>query len=199
MHSHTSPTAYQHFKKFITDLHKVEESVIVAFFDQFEIHQVKKGEVLVREGEVCRHIYFILEGSLRCFRLDKDGKEINMHFYFENELASEFNSLRWETPSERYLVAMSATKLLKSARPDYLPLFSLHIDLLQAAMRFFQETFFAEEEQTAMLRQLSAAERYHKVAKDFPHLLQRVSLTQLASWLGTSRESLSRFRNKMAT
>jgi CRP-like cAMP-binding protein len=78
-------------------------------------------------------------------------------------------------------------------------LFDDRIELMEAAMRFFQETLFEEEALTETLRNLSAEERYQYVLDNQPHMLQKVPLTQLASWLGVSRESLSRIRNKLAT
>ena len=92
---------------------------------------------------------------------------------------------------------MTPCKLLKAARPDYLPLFETNIDFNQAAFRFFQDLYLQEEEHAEMLRRLSAEDRYRYVVEHKPHLLQRVSLTQLASWLGTSRESLSRIRARI--
>jgi CRP-like cAMP-binding protein len=166
--------------------------------DQFELVDLKKGEVLLREGEVCKHLYFILKGGLRCFMHDANGKEINLHFYFEDQLASEFKSLRFQIPSDRNLVALMPSKVLRAARPDYIEMFADNLEFTQAAFRFFQELFLKEEEHSEMLRKLSADERYQYVLEHHPHLLQKVSLTQLSSWLGISRESLSRIRARFS-
>lgn len=122
-----------------------------------------------------------------------------MHFYFEDELASEFKSLRTEEPSERNLVAMAPTRALRAAKPDYIPVLEENIEFMQAAFRFFQDLYLREEAHSEMLRKLSAEERYQYVLQEKPHLLQRISLTQLSSWLGLSRESLSRIRNKISS
>lgn len=182
----------------INDLNPVSDETIDAFLDQFEMIDLKKGEVLLREGEVCNHLYFILKGGLRCFMHDENGKEINLHFYFEDELASEFKSLRFQIPSDRNLVALMPSKVLRAARPDYIELFANNLEFIQAAFRFFQEMFLQEEEHSEMLRKLSADDRYQYVLEHHPHLLQQVSLTQLSSWLGISRESLSRIRARFS-
>jgi CRP-like cAMP-binding protein len=182
------------FHEAMNQLHPVPAETLNAFLNQFELIDLKKGEVLLREGEVCKHLYFILKGGIRCFMNDENGKEINLHFYFEDQLASEFKSLRFQIPSDRNLVTLTASKVLRAARPDYIELFANNIDFTQAAFRFFQEMFLQEEEHSEMLRKLSADERYQYVMAQHPHLLQKVSLTQLASWLGISRESVSRIR-----
>lgn len=192
-----SPGFVTRFRQAIHALHPIDDSTLLSFLEQFEEVEAKKGTILLREGEVCRHLYFILKGSLRCYLHDEKGREVNQHFYFEDELASEFKSLRLQEPSDRHLVCMTPCKLLKAARPDYLPLFETNIDFNQAAFRFFQDLYLQEEEHAEMLRRLSAEDRYRYVVEHKPHLLQRVSLTQLASWLGTSRESLSRIRARI--
>lgn len=195
---HRFPIAFvQRFKAAMNQLQPVSNETLEQFLAHFELIEVKKSTILLREGEVCRHLYFILKGGIRCFMHDNQGREINLHFYFEDELVSEFKSLRLQKPSSRNLVTLSTCNLLKVARPDYLLMFEQNIEFTQAAFRFFQELYIAEEAHSEMLKKLSAEERYLHVCNHQPHLLQRVSLTQLASWLGTSRESLSRIRARL--
>ncbi|HSC54697.1 MAG TPA: Crp/Fnr family transcriptional regulator [Phnomibacter sp.] len=184
------------FHEMLNKLNPVSFESVQDFLNQFELVEYKKGEVLLHAGEVCRHLYYVIKGGLRCFMHDEDGKEINLHFYFEDELASEFKSLRQQTPSDRNLAALSTTKVLRAARPDYIEFFKNNDSFMQAAFRFFQQMFLEEEEHSEMLRKLSSEEKYQYVLDNHPHLLQKISLTQLASWLGMSRESLSRIRGK---
>jgi CRP-like cAMP-binding protein len=185
------------FKETINAYSPVPDEAFDAFLATFEMRTYKKGEVLLRHGEICRHLYFILEGGIRCFHFDEQGREVNIHFYFENELASEFKSLRMEEPSARNLVTITASKLLRSTKRNYIPVFEQYPAFANTALRFFQERFLSEEEHSDMLRKLTAEERYQYVMDEQPHLLQRISLTQLSSWLGISRESLSRIRAKI--
>jgi CRP-like cAMP-binding protein len=198
--NHPIPQVFrQRFSESVRKFHPLSDEDIDKFLAEFEVMEYRKGEVLLREGEVCKHLYYILSGGIRCFLLDENGKEVNLHFYFENDLASEWKSLGNQEPSQRYLVTLSNTKVLRAFRPDYYPVLSSDIDLVQASARFFQDTLFSEEEHAEMLRKLSAEERYQYVLDTYPHYLQKISLTQLASWLGISRESLSRIRNKIAS
>ena len=186
----------QRFKAAILQYQPVSNETLEQFLAQFEWVEYKRGTLLLREGEVCRHLYFIVKGGMRCYMHDDQGREINLHFYFEDELASEFKSLGLQQPSDRNLITLTACKVLRVARPDYLGLIEKNIEFTQAAFRFFQELYIAEEAHSALLKKLSVEERYLHVCNHQPHLLQRVSLTQLASWLGTSRESLSRIRSR---
>jgi CRP-like cAMP-binding protein len=193
-----TPAFIERFSDFVRQYHPVPDEIILQFLSVFKPLTIKKGQVLVKQDEVCKHLYFVVKGSFRCFEIDENGREINHHFYFEDELASEFKSLESQEPSERNLVAMSPGKVMQANRKDYEPMLDNIPEFAQAAFRFFQELYFQEEERTNMLRKLTIEERYLHVLENHPHLLQRVSLTQLASWLGISRESLSRIRSKIS-
>ena len=180
---------------FAQTYHTVEEEHIRKFLATFKRMDVKRGQLLLREGQVCRHIYYVAKGVIRCYTLE-DGREINLHFYFEDEMASEFGSLTTENPSTKYLAALSHCTLLAAERTAYLPLFEEMHDLASAGMRYFQEMYLQEEQHATMLKTMKAEERYQYTLQHQPHLIERLPLTQIASFLGVGRENLSRIRSR---
>ena len=83
---------------------------------------VSKGEVLLKEGQVCRQFYFILTGCLRSFSLE-EGREINLKFYFEDDFACDFESFRKEEPAQFYIVAMEDTTVYYATKKEAVPVF----------------------------------------------------------------------------
>ncbi len=164
------------------------------FINTFQIVKANRNEILVRQGEVCQQLFFVLKGVLRCYTLE-DGKDVNLHFYFQNDIASEFHSLRTASSSTRNLVCMTPSILLVGKRPDYLPMIENSHPLTLATMAFFAEKFKEEEEHSEMLKAKSPSERYHHLLTHEPQLVQNIPLSQLASYLGISRKSLSRIRS----
>ena len=80
---HQFPTHFvSRFSEAMNQLHPVPEELLQEFLDQFEQLELKKGEVLLREGEICKHLYFVIKGGIRCFMREENAKEINLHFYF---------------------------------------------------------------------------------------------------------------------
>ncbi len=163
------------------------------------LHEKKfdKGEVILKEGQVCRYFYFILKGCIRSFGIE-DGKEMNVNFFFEDEVACDFISFRMEKPSKVYLVAMEDCTVFYSAKTESAPLLDESDSLHKVLFRFFQQLYFKEEEHSNTFILLSPEERYLYLLEKSPHYLQRIPLTHLASYLGMSRETLTRIRKKIS-
>ncbi len=165
------------------------------FINTFKLIKVRRGDYLVKEGQVCQKLYFLLTGILRCYVVE-DGRDINLRFYFPDQIASEFHSLRSGLPSSRNLICMSPCILLEGCRPDYLQFIEQSHPLTLAAMAFFAQRFQEEEEHTEMLKAKTPAQRYQYIVEHEPHLLKHIPLSQLSSYLGISRKSLSRIRSE---
>ena len=155
--------------------------------------QLKRKETLLRQGKVCRSFFFVESGHLRTW-YNKDGVRINQHFTFEDEFTSVIKSLRDHQPSHLNLEA-----------GENATVWIINLDALwaQAAerpqlARFFRKVVFrlmlAAEAHSDLLKLHTPAERYGYIQKNSPKLLERIPLTQIASYLGLARETLSRIR-----
>ena len=158
--------------------------------------ELRKGDTILKEGEVCRSFYLVEKGYLRTFCNNKDGVTINLNFTFEGDFTSNLKSLQSRKPSEFNIEAGedasvwifhvdSLKQKLDSSTAVSLFVRGLAIRVLQAA-----------DEHGNLFKMYSPAERYHYMEKNNPRLLQRISLSQMASYLGVARETLSRIRAK---
>ena len=157
--------------------------------------EFKKGEHLVPEGKVCNALFFISSGYCRAFNI-QDGLEINTCFYFETEIATNMNSYIFGTPSS---FAIQACEPVVAYRFDKDRVFAIskeapEIELI--AKRNLQLIAARQEKQLQLYRLLTAKKRYEYLEKNEPEIIQRVSQTQLSSYLGVTRETLSRIRKK---
>lgn len=163
--------------------------------DLMQEKHFSRGEVILREGQVCRHFYFILQGCIRSFNL-KEGREVNVNFYFEDDTACDFASFREESPSQFYLVAMEDCIVYYTSKVEALPVFLKEPAFHMLLFRFFQQLFLREEEHSNTFKLLSPKERYCYVLEHQPQYLQRIPMVYLASYLGISRETLTRIRRE---
>ena len=154
-----------------------------------------RGEVLLREGQVCNKYYFIFKGSIRSFGLE-NGREINVKFYFEDDTAADFASFRSEQPSNFYFIAMEDSIVYYATKTEAIPVLNDGATFERFLFRFFQQLFLKEEEHSNSFKLMSPEERYNFLLEHKPEYLQRIPMVHLASYLGISRETLTRIRQR---
>jgi CRP-like cAMP-binding protein len=157
--------------------------------------ELKKDGYLLVAGKVCDALYFINSGFCRAW-YDKDGQEINTAFFFENDIATNINSL---ATGEKSAFANQAAEKLSVVRFDVKTLREVSVKdpAIDALGRKCLQFIAAKQEKhAAMFKLMTAQERYEYLQEQDSRLLQRVSLTQLSSYLGVARETLSRIRGR---
>jgi CRP-like cAMP-binding protein len=130
---------------------------------------------------------------LRSFGLD-EGREVNIKFFFEDEFASDFESLRYQTPSQFFMVAMEDVTVFYTTKIEATPVLKNYLRFL---FRFFQDQYLKETEHSNSFKLMSPEERYVYLLENKPYYLQRIPVSHLATYLGMSRETLTRIRKKI--
>jgi CRP-like cAMP-binding protein len=152
-----------------------------------------KDEWLLREGQIARNIFFIESGLVRSVHV-REGRDINLDFFVEGDYVTHLRSLRSRTDADYGLQTLEPTTLVEIGGSSLLGLYAVSAEIESFGRRLVEKMLMTQETQAHLFRLQSPAERYRYVVEHYPALLQRVSLTNLASWLGISRETLSRIR-----
>ncbi len=164
-----------------------------AIRESFKIRDYKKDDLLLREGDTCRNLFFIMEGTIRTFYLH-DGKEITTWIYPDGFFTTAWSSFLLGKKSFESVQALERTRVAYVSKHSWEHLFDEH----QSIERFGR--FLAEEQLTAIDEYakgyylLSAKEKYNNLLAFFPDIVQRANLGYIASMLGISQETLSRVR-----
>jgi CRP-like cAMP-binding protein len=157
--------------------------------------EFKKGDYLTEAGKVCNSLFFIRKGYCRAFNI-QDGIEINTCFYFENDIATNMNSYVYGQKSSFAIQACEPTLAYKFDKDKVFEVSKQAPEIELIAKRNLQMIAAKQEKQLELYRLLTARHRYEYLEKNQPEIIQRVSLTNLSSYLGVARETLSRIRNK---
>jgi CRP-like cAMP-binding protein len=183
--------------KFIESYTSVPTDEWTQISNCFEHRIVKKDEIILREGKVCRHLYF-LESGLLHFYISKDGKNVTKFFtvapYFFTSQAS-FNA---QKPATENIQAIEASIVWQITYQQLNELYQLK-SWTDFARKIIQEVQFFTEEILEDLQTETAEIRYEKMLKNDSELVTRVPLKILASYLGIAPQSLSRIRKKLTT
>ena len=159
--------------------------------------EVKKGDVLLKEGVVCREFYLVREGYLRTW-YNKDGAVINVNFAFEGDFTTNPHSIHNHEPSEFNIEAGEDTALWVFNLDDITTRFerTQNPQIVLFIRRLSIHILLQSEEHSNYFKTHTPTERYRYIEEHNPRLLQRISLSQIASYLGVTRETLSRIRAK---
>ena len=159
----------------------------------FVRQQLPKGACLLRAGQTSQHYHFVEQGLVKS-SFYKEDKEFIMTFFKENILFTEIDSYLTCAPSKYQLLALEPTTVHSIARPDIERLCRQH----HAVETLFKQLLaFAS---VGMMKRISemleenATTRYHLFVQERAPLLQRISLGDLAAYLGITQVSLSRIR-----
>jgi CRP-like cAMP-binding protein len=183
------------FRHFIENYTALSDSDWKEISKCFEQRILEKDEILLAEGKICRHLYFIEIGLLR-FYINKNGNDITKFFTEAPYCFTSQVSFTAEKPATENIQAIEKSIIwqttLKQAN-----------ELLESKSwntfirKLIQEVQSYTEDILQEIQTETAEFRYEKMLKSNPTLLQRLPLKHLASYFGIAPQSLSRIRKKI--
>lgn len=178
----------EHIEK-IVPLTDEEFTFVLAHFTS---KRFKKHQFLIQEGDPVKYYYFVVSGLLKLVYTDDTGKQHLISFAMEDWWEGDFQAYYNQTPATLSLECLEDTAVFCLSLEGY---HELCAGLPQMARFFLQKSTLgsiAAQQRLLSLLTTNAQERYERLLKQYPALVQRVSKTLLASYLGVSRETLSR-------
>lgn len=178
------------------DVLTFEEILIIA--KDTVTKQFKKGDILLKEGQISKECYSVIKGCVREYQL-KEGEEITTAFFTEGEPIVNFTSATAQSPSSSFIECVEDSVLTVSNQ-ELEKLMCEKIPRLEAIIRIeVEKNAGKKQDELASFITSSPEERYLNLQKNRPGLLNRVPQHQIASYLGIKPESLSRIRKRLVT
>ena len=144
-----------------------------------------------------RHIAFVQKGALRMF-YTQDGKEVNNHFFLENDYAVSYLDFLKNRNSRYHIQALEASELLTFDAQALQMAYDQSKNWERFGRLIAESVYAIATHRFESFLFLSATERYQQMLEDYPRFIHRIPLYHLASYLGIERESLSRIRRELA-
>jgi CRP-like cAMP-binding protein len=160
------------------------------------LKKVRKNLYLLEKGDHSNFIGFVTKGSFRLFRVGDDGQEHIMRFAIENWWITDFASFMSGQPSAAFIEALEDSELMLITTDNWqtlletIPNFKRFIDTLSV------KNFEAHQNRIFSNISESAEKRYENFVTQFPSIHNRIPLYMIASFLGLTRETLSRVRKQ---
>jgi len=175
----------------------ISEEDFKDFLSHFTHKKIRKKEYLLEEGEICKHMAFIIKGSMRKYYIDEKGIENIVDLYIENWWAGDRESFVNFTPSVYNIDAWEDCELFLISRENTLKLRDQCRAFNELLLKLDEQNTIATQKRITSTISSTAEKRYADFVECYPHFIQRFPQHLIASYLGITKDTLSRVRRKM--
>lgn len=187
---------FEVFEKYIRQQTEISDEDLAQIQAASVKRTLRKWQPILQDGEVWQINCFIASGCFRLYRYDSNGTDHTLRFGVDNWWISDQESYNHEKPSEYNIEALAASTVIIWTKEKWK-------ELMESipALKIFNEQILARSYEASQRRLFtlissSAEEKYTEFQKTYPSVFNRVPLHMVASYLGISRETLSRIRKE---
>ena len=177
----------------IQEITPLSDSEFEYIFSHFTTKKIKKHQFLIQENDLVPNDYFVLSGFLKSYHLGQDGKECIMQFATQNWWITDYNSYFNQIPATINVDCFEDAEVLCLSLVNREKLCSEMHKMEHFFRKKSNAGYVALQQRLLTLLNNNPQERYEKLVKQYPVLIQKVPKSLIASYLGVSRETLSRF------
>lgn len=185
------------FKTFIDQFstnQKLSENTIAEICNHLSVLKLGKKHILVKEDQRHDFVYFVIKGAVRSYYL-KDGIEVNTWFALENDMVGSLHNFKGN-PSRETIELVENSTLISLNIKQIKPLMHTNIQIANFISAIIEDYALFLEDKIYFSQMMNSIDKYLILLDKEPQLFQRIPLTYIASFLGISRETLSRLRAK---
>ncbi len=183
------------FIKYINKVSPLSKEAEAELSTRLKSKTFKKGQLINKQGQICRKLYFINKGLVKHYYHHKNRTFI-IRFFSENNVFTVLDSFIRQTPAEFITIALEDSELTYLDDQDVEALCRNHHSFETVIRKTFAMAAVINLKRIKEMFDADATELYKSFVKENKHLLQRISLGDIASYLGISQVSLSRIRAK---
>jgi len=183
-----------HFQAYLP----LDQEEIQELSRRIKVRKIKRRQFILSHGEKCKYYNFVASGCFKMYKVDPAGKEHNLLFASENQWITDIGSFHSEKPSELYIEAIEPSVIIQIEKKDLLYFYANYPKFDRNFRVIIEDEYI--ELQNRLLQTISstAEERYLSFLDQYPHLINRLPNTQIASYIGITPEFLSRIRKNLS-
>ncbi len=181
---------------FFKESHQLSPDDLHFIVNHFEMISAPKGTILFHEGMVVDAVYFIAEGVLHHFNYNENGEKTTLDLHNGPCFCTDLESFSDGKKSEDSCVTLTDSTLFKLTKDKYDALIKTDVKWSNFAKDIIEKTLIKMLDQLKTVSTKTIEQRYLDLVKNSPLIIQSASVADIASYLGTSRETLHRIRKK---
>ncbi|AFD05838.1 Crp/Fnr family transcriptional regulator [Solitalea canadensis] len=181
-----------HFDKYLP-LESMEKE---EFVKRLTERKIKRKQYILQEGDICKHLTYVVEGCFKMYAVDPKGNEHNLEFAAEDNWIVDIGSLHNEQPSRLFIEAIEPSLILQISKGDLWFMFSNYAKFDRNFRVIIEDKYIELQDRVLQNISSTAQDRYEVFIEQYPHLINRLPNTQIASYLGVTPEFLSKIRSE---
>lgn len=185
---------YSKLYNYISNYIELEQQDLDIIKSLFKYESVTKGIPLIEAGKPTDKAFFILSGYLKYFKNLDSGEELIIHLYTPDNFATSLSSFFLGKKAEETLQTITECEYLYITKIDLEKLYTINYKWHSFGRKFMENALIEKEERIIDQLSLTAHDKYMKLLKNQPDILQNVPVKYIASFIGIKPESLSRIR-----
>ena len=183
--------------KYINRYIDLSQQEISILSEHVKIRDYLKGQFIVQQGDVCKYESYVISGCAKTFFIDQEGNEHVVMFAIENWWTADLGSFIAQQPADYNVQCMEKTQVAQFSHESLEQLYT-QIPKLERFFRIIiQNAFVASQKRVVRNLSLTAKERYLIFRKQYPDIEQRVPQYLIASYLGITKQFLSKIRAEL--
>ena len=181
-------------------IHALKKSILLSSAAENYIYSiakektVAKGEILIRAGQTVNTTFFVTQGSLRSFCIDKEGKEHTLQFAIKDWWISDYMALYNHEPASLTVECITGSVVIELDAQKLDEIYLQFPEFEPYKRKNLERHIVTLHKRILNQLQLTALERYNLFLEQYPDIEQSIPDYHIASYLGITRQSLSRLR-----
>lgn len=189
---------YEKYIESYVELFPILNSEEVEFLKSYlTIEEYSKKDFLFKSGEIQKEIGFVCKGLLRRYYVNEKGNKITTGFVNENKYATDYPAFIRQTPTKYFIECLEPSLIIKLPYNKIQEGYSKFKSSEMYGRLIAEHVLTVQTDRVESFLFKNAEERYLDFIKHNKNIINRISISHLASLLGIERQSLSRIRNKL--
>jgi len=185
----------ENLRKHIEQITALTDEVFTYVSSMFTVKKLRKHQFLIQEESEVQNDYWVVKGLLKAYHIDEHGKMQILQFAMEDWWISDYRAYHFQTPATIVIDCIEDSELLVISKQNKENLCNHSHTMANFFRKKSNLGYVALQQRILLLLNRNPQDRYNRLFELCPRLLQRIPKTLLASYLGISRETLSRLQH----
>ncbi|SHG37845.1 Crp/Fnr family transcriptional regulator [Flavobacterium johnsoniae] len=178
--------------------HELSDDELLKFSKDLIITELNKNDLYINKGQIQKQSGFLVKGLIRAFHTDHLGNEKNIYFIPENEYAFHYASFISQEPCPLSFQCLEPSIVISFSINHLDNSYQTNPKFERYARLILEEKLKNQQQRLESLLYKNAEQRYIEFINQYPQLFNRITISELCSYLGVERQTITRIRKKIS-